>query len=299
MNPFRMPRFWTGWPGVAVVFVGLAAGAFSRPAVAGEPETTLRVVGSTTVLPIAARAAQQFSDDHRGQVRITVNPGGSGVGINSVGQGQADIGMASREITARERERFEDADLRVHVIARDAVACVVSAEVYEAGVRALSREQIRDIYSGRIRNWKAVGGPDRPIVVIDKEHHRGTRHVFMAYVFGHPQARAPGARLVTGSNNEEQAKIAQSEAAIGMLSFAWVNERVRAVGLREDGQILTATRESVRSGRYPLVRNLNFVTRGEPRGWVKRFMDFIRGPRGHRIVQKSGYWPQDLQVSRD
>lgn len=251
----------------------------------------LTIVGSTTVLPVVSRAAEKFREKKSGRVTITVNAGGSGVGVNSVGTARADIGMVSRGISANEKQRFQEADLRVHIIGRDAVACAISSELFSAGVRVLSVQQIRDIYLGTIRNWKEVGGPDRAILVVDKERHRGTRHVFMKYVFGDANARAPAARLVTGSNNEEQAKIAQSDAAIGMLSTAWLNDDVAAVGIRENGRVIEPTIDNIRSGRFPIHRRLVLLTRGEPQGLVKEFIDFITGPEGRRIVEASGYLP--------
>jgi len=253
-------------------------------------KTTIRMAGSTTVLPVAAKAAEAFLSLHPG-LRITVNPGGSGVGVKSVGRGLVDIGMVSREITEKEREYFRDVDFRVLVFARDAVACVVSAEVYEGGVKTLSREQIRAIYSGDITNWKDVGGPDREILVIDKEAHRGTRHVFMNYVFGERLAVARGARIISGSNNEEQTRVAMSDSAIGMLSIAWLNKDVRGVGITEDKKTIKPTMENINNGTYPIVRDLTFVTNGPPRGVVKDFLDFIMGPAGTEIIRESGYVP--------
>jgi ABC-type phosphate transport system substrate-binding protein len=181
----------------------------------------IQIVGSTTALPNASRATERFEkfkkiekfkSSHR--LRILVNAGGSGVGIHSVARGRSDIGMASREISPSERKRFEGSRLKVHTVGVDAVACVISSEVYDAGIRDLTRQKILDIYLGKIRNWSEVGGPDRKIVVVDKERHRGTRHVFMSFIFGNPTAKTPGTILVTGSNNEEQTKIAQSDSAI-------------------------------------------------------------------------------------
>jgi len=265
--------------------LGLWAGG-KNLAQAGE---VIRVVGSTTVLPIVSRAAEAYMNLHGGEVQITVNAGGSGVGVNGAGTGQAQIGMVSREVTSEERDRFSRPGLKTFVVGRDAVACAISASVYEAGVRSLTREQIAKIYRGEIRNWKAVGGPDRAIVVIDKEHHRGTRHVFMNFVFGDENARAPGARLVTGANNEEQAKIGQSDSAIGMLSLAWLNGRVRGVAIELNGDRIEPTLQNIVTGRFPISRNLNLVTVGEPQGQVRKFIDFIQGPEGRKIVEGSGY----------
>lgn len=250
----------------------------------------IRVAGSTTVLPVVSRAAERFQTRHP-SVKITVNAGGSGVGIHGAGTQRLDIGLASREITPKENSRYASSQLHTTVIGRDAVACVVSSEIFNYGVHSLSKKQIGDIYLGQITNWQEVGGPDRTIVVIDKETHRGTRHVFMHYLFGNPKARAPGARLVTGSNNEEQAKIAQSDSAIGMLSIAWINDDVVGIGLREGGQVIQPTLDNVRNGRFPIARNLNLLTAGEPAGVVRQFIDYLLSEEGQQLVTDSGYIP--------
>ena len=251
---------------------------------------TIKVAGSSTVLPIVTLAAEAFMHRHP-EIRITVNAGGSGVGVQGVGTGRIDIGMTSRVMSPEEMRRYRQTGLTVHVVGRDAVACVVSSEIYDSGVRVLTREQIRDIYLGRIINWKQVGGPDRPIVVIDKERHRGTRHVFMQFVFNDPAARTPGSRLVTGSNNEEQAKIAQSNAAIGMLSLGWINRDVVGLDIRVEDRVIRPTLNNVRNGSFPISRNLNLITTGEPRGAVKTFIEFLLSTEGQSIVERMGYIP--------
>lgn len=235
----KLMGLWVRIGGVTLLFSGVLALMLTanESEVLARDSTVIRVAGSTTVLPIVSRAAERFQARHP-SVRITVNAGGSGVGIHGTGTRRLDIGLASRELTSKEKSRYEQSQLNTTVIGRDAVACVVSSEIFESGVHSLSKQQIGDIYRGRITNWRQVGGPDRPIVVIDKESHRGTRHVFMRYLFGKSNARAPGARLVTGSNNEEQAKIAQSDSAIGMLSIAWINDDVVGIGIREGRQII-------------------------------------------------------------
>jgi len=262
----------------------------SEPEALAQDSTVIRVAGSTTVLPIVSRAAEQFQARNP-SVKITVNAGGSGVGIHGIGTQRLDVGLSSREITPKENNRYASSQLDTTVIGRDAVACVVSSEIFHSGVHSLSKQQIGDIYLGQITNWQQVGGPDRSIIVIDKETHRGTRHVFMQYLFGKPNARAPGARLVTGSNNEEQAKIAQSDSAIGMLSMAWINNEVIGIGIREGSQVIQPTLDNVRAGRFPIARNLNLVTAGKPKGAVKRFIGYLLSREGQHIVEASGYIP--------
>ncbi len=278
--PWGTVARWGWWTFLTVGFLGIEFNAM-----AGQ---TIRIAGSTTILPIASQAAERFMRLHP-EAMITVSAGGSGVGFHSVATHQSDIGMMSRDLTAKEYARFPKIHFQVTVIGRDAVACVVSSEVYHEGVHALSRNEIRDIYLGKVRNWKLLGGPDRLIVVIDKERHRGTRHVFMEYIMGNPKARAPGARLVTGSNNEEQTKIAQSDSAIGMLSQAWINSEVRGIALREGENIIDPSLDNIRKDRFPISRNLGMVTRGEPIGIVKKFLDFILSPEMQDVLVQEGY----------
>jgi len=249
----------------------------------------IHVSGSTTVLPVASKAAEQFKAKHP-NVNIIVNAGGSGVGINQLGEGKVEIGMASREITEAERNTYPGVKFVTHAIARDAVVPVVSSEIYDAGVRKLTIEQIGRIYKGEIANWKEVGGPDRPILAVDKEKSRGTRHVFMNAVLGDEEAQAPGADLVLGSNNEEQTAIAQSDAAIGMLSNAWLNDEVKGLSIiMPDGYIAEPTLENITNGKFPITRNLLLITNGEPKGNVKAFIDFILSKEGQKIVEEAGY----------
>lgn len=273
-----------------VAGISVPLGLDTLTPVFAQDSTVIRVAGSTTVLPIVSRAAERFQSRNP-SVQITVNAGGSGVGVHGTGTGRLDIGLTSREITPRENKRYANSGLHTTVIGRDAVACVISSEIYNSGVHSLSRKQIGDIYLGKITNWQQVGGPDRQIIVIDKETHRGTRHVFMQFLFDKTNARAPGARLVTGSNNEEQSKITQSDAAIGMLSIAWINDDVAGIGIREGSQIIEPTLDNVRSGRFPIARNLNLITSGQPQGAVKQFIDYLLSPEGQEMVEASGYIP--------
>ncbi len=248
----------------------------------------VQVAGSTTVLPVVSRAAEQFKNATG--TSVVVNAGGSGVGINQLGEGKIDIAMASRDITAHERGKFPGVVFTEWVIGHDAVIPVVSSEIYDAGVTGLSLSQLGAIYSGTITNWKEVGGPDRDILVVDKEAARGTRHVFMQAVLGDREAEAPGADLVLGSNNEEQTAIAQSDAAVGMLSHAWLNADVKGLAIiTPQGERIEPVLANIASGRHPITRSLLLITNGEPEGEVKAFIDFILSEQGQNIVEASGY----------
>jgi phosphate transport system substrate-binding protein len=252
--------------------------------------TTLRINGATSVAPVVAKAADKFRLRRPG-VRVLVSPTGSGAGVQALGAGTADIAMVSREVETAEKKRFKSVNFFTVAIGRDAVVPVVSAAVYKGGVTALTLKDLRKIYSGTVTNWREFGGPDRTILVIDKEASRGTRIVFMEAVFGDGNARAAGAKLVTGSNNEEQSAVAQSDSAIGMLSNAWMNERVRGLAIKVGQRRIEPTLENIQAGIFPIMRNLNLVTNGQPKGLAKDFIDFVLSPEGQTVVEELEYVP--------
>lgn len=248
----------------------------------------IKASGSSTVLPAVSLAADKFAAETG--ISVIVNAGGSGSGFNQLAEGQTDIGMMSRDITQSELEKFEAVAFTKTAIGRDAVVPSISSEIYEAGVRSLTLSQIADIYTGRVDNWSEFGGPDQAIFAIDKEVSRGTRQIFMGVVMGAPKAKAPGADLVTGSNNEEQTALTQSDAAIGMLSYAWLNDDVKGLSIELDnGQIIAPSLENIRNGSFPFVRDLIVVTRGNIQPSAQAFVEYLLGPEGQAAVEESGY----------
>jgi len=248
---------------------------------------TIKVAGSTTVLPILTEAAKQYRVIHP-ELNLTVSGGGSGMGVANIERGTIDIGMASRPLSKGEAGRIGDAT-NIIAVARDAVAIAVSKAVYESGVTQLSLSQIAAIYRGEIRNWRELGGLDARILVIDKEASRGTRHVFADVVLGNPRARAAGATIITGSNNEEQSVISRSDQAIGMLSNAWLNDRVRAIAVGEGDAAVLPSADNVANGRYIIKRDLNIIVRKQSSDEVKGFVDFLHSAQGQAIVQTVGF----------
>ena len=265
--------------GLAIVAAALAA--------CSAPEA-ISVSGSSTVLPAVSKAADQYSSEKG--ISVIVNAGGSGGGFNQLAEGQTDIGMMSRDITPGEFEKFKDVTFKEIAIGVDAVVPSISSEIYDAGVRALTLSQIEDIYAGRVNNWSEFGGPDREIFAIDKEASRGTRQIFMKVVTGDHKFEAAGADLVTGSNNEEQTALTQSDAGIGMLSFAWLDDDVKGLSVvLDDGTTVAPSLENIRNGSFPFVRNLNVVTRDDIKPSAEEFIAYLLGPEGQKKVEESGY----------
>jgi len=250
---------------------------------------SINIAGSTTVLPIISIAAENFRRSNP-DLNIIVNEGGSGVGVNQLGEGKLEIGMVSRDITSEEIAEYPKVNFNPISIGKDAVVPVISSEIYNAGITSLTLSEIAKIYRGEIQNWQELGGPDKEILVIDKEASRGTRHVFMEMVLGDKEAEAKGADLVLGSNNEEQTAIVQSDAAIGMLSNAWLNKDVKGLSIKMNtGEIIEPSLKNILSNKFPITRDLLIVTNGSPKGAVKVFIDYLLSDEGQKIVEDSGY----------
>ena len=255
----------------------------------GSKKETIYISGSTTVLPVVSNAAEAFVKTHP-NVNVIVNAGGSGVGVNQVGSNKIQFGMISRDLTTSEINKYPECLFIINPIGKDAVVPSISSEVYNSGVTALSLTQIGKIYKGEITNWKDLGGFDKEIYCVDKEKSRGTRHVFMKSVFGNKEEEAPGADAVSGSNNEEQTILTQSDAAIGMLSHAWLNNEVRGLGIvLADSTTVTPTLANIVNGSFPITRDLTIISNGTPLGIEKEFLDYLLGSEGQQFVKDAGY----------
>jgi len=237
------------------------------------------VAGSTTVQPLAEKLAEAFSAKHP-KVQITVQGGGSSVGVKSAGQGTVDVGAASREVKDSEKRKFPD--LKVYTIARDGIAIVVHPDVSLDG---LTKEQVKSIFAGEITNWKDFGGSDRPIVVVSREEGSGTRAAFEEMVMGKEGPPIVDTAILQPSNGAVRTTVSTTPDSIGFLSFGYLDASIKALAI--DG--VEATAEKAASGEYPVVRPLNLLTKGEPTGIVKAWLDFIMSDAGQRIVTEEGY----------
>jgi phosphate transport system substrate-binding protein len=268
-----------------------AALALLGLAVVGTPTfAALRVVGSTTVNPVVAQAAEVLRREQGLAIEVDTLGGSSG-GILAVGEGRADVGMSSKPLSDSDRRRR--ADLVATPIGWDAVALVVAPDVVAGGLTTLSREQMRQIFERKVTNWRELGGPDRRIVFFNKEPGRGTFEVFATWLYGGVDQVPSVAHREVGSNEEGRTKVASTPGAISQLSFAWVDgTQTVALGLlAADGSVVRPTLEAIGSGRYPLVRPLLLVTAGEPSAEAKILLDFLLSPRGQAIVERHGYLP--------
>ena len=254
-------------PKIAVVLSLLAAG------VAGA-SGPLRVNGSTTVNPVAAEAAEILRAEKKMAISIDVQGGSSG-GIAGVGDGSIDVGMSSKPIADDDRRKYPAVNFVATEIGRDAVALIVSADVFKGGVHALTKQQVQDIYEGRITNWKEVGGPDRRIVFFNKEPGRGTWEVFAHWLYGDPKKAPAVSHPEVGGNEETRTKVSGTRGAISQLSASWADASAVALSIRlDDGSVVAPVASEIVSGRYPMARPLFLITNGPPAGAAKVFIDW-------------------------
>lgn len=237
---------------------------------------TVTVAGSTSVQPFAEMLAEEFMARNR-DIVVNVQGGGSSAGVRAAQSGAAAIGTLSREL------KKEEAGLDRHILAWDAIAVVVHRS---NPVRDLSREQIRAIFAGEITRWSQVGGPDRAIHVITREEGSGTRGAFDELIMG-KDAEITSRALVQDSNGSVRETVAGDRYAIGYISLGLVDERVLALAI--DGT--PATEENARTKKYTLIRPFLLVTRGEPAGAAREFLEFCLGPEGQAVLKGEGLIP--------
>ncbi len=245
---------------------------------------TVRVSGSTTVLPLAQAGAETFNAG-QSDYEALVSGGGTGVGINDIAAGNSQIGMASREVTSEEKSKFGD-KFGENLVGFDGIVIAVSKPIYDAGVTSLGKDQLKKIYSGEITNWKDLNGPDEPILVVAREAGSGTRDTFNEEIMGSKAAETPGVNTVTNSNAEVRTAITGSDKAIGYLGFSYAEDGSVGV-ITLDG--IKPTKETIKKGSYELNRKLYFYTFGDVMPGAKAFIDFMTGSEGQKIAEENGF----------
>lgn len=251
---------------------------------------TLKINGSTTVNLPAAEAAETLRAEKQMDIQIDTQGGSSG-GISALGDGRVQIGMSSKPVSDDDRQKYPSVKLNPIHIGEDAVAMIVSKDVWDGGVKALSKDQIKDIYEGKITNWKDVGGPDQRIAFFNKEPGRGTWEVFAHWAYGDPK-KAPQVSLPeVGGNEETRNKVGSTRGAISQLSSSWADgTKVFALALQgENGEQLQPTPQNIATHKYPMSRPLFIITNGEPTGAAKTFVEFMLSEQGQEMVKKHGY----------
>jgi phosphate transport system substrate-binding protein len=251
---------------------------------------SVQVAGSETMRPVVTTCAEDFMTRNP-QADVIVKGGGSGDGIAALLHGIVDIGMASRDLSRREREfaASQGISLAVTGLALDGVTIIVNRA---SAVAALDIGQLRGIFTGKVRNWRELGGGDAEIFAFARAPGSGTAAMFGDHVLGEEPYGASVRRLPTN-----EAIVAEVAALPGTIGYAdlgatkGAGDRVKVVPLRIDPEQapVAPTPDTVRSGDYPLARTLNLGTAGSPSGVAKAFIDFCSGASGQALLQRAGY----------
>jgi phosphate transport system substrate-binding protein len=239
---------------------------------------TLKVGGSTTVFPIAQASADYLQKFAPG-ISITVTGGGSGVGTAGAKDGTLNVGMQSSDL----KQADKDAGLVPVSIGKDAIVVIVNNA---NSVQALTREQIKKIFSGETKNWQDVGGANAPIVLHTREAGSGTLDGFDSMIM---KKEAPIDAIAEPHNSNPLMKqaVANDPNAIGFLSLGHLDTTVK--GLVAEG--VTPTEANASTGAYPFVRNLWLSTKGTASGQAAKFINFVRSVKGQQILASEDYIP--------
>ncbi len=237
---------------------------------------TLRISGGTAHIPVMKAVATLIMRKFP-EIRISVAGGGSGVGIKQVGEGLVDIGNSGRKPSPSEIKKY---GLVMHCWAWDGIGVIVHKD---NPLSFLTRSQLQDIFSGRIDNWRDLGGVDRSIVVVTRDQASGTRRVFWKKALR--KGGITDKALVVPSNGAMKGVVTHNPYAIGYVSVGFLDDQVAAVPL--DGVVPTLT--NVRNGSYPIARRLFSNTRGQARGLAADFINFLYSKKGQEIIADKGF----------
>jgi phosphate transport system substrate-binding protein len=272
--------------------LGLAVGCAKGKQEGGTTGGQLTAVGSTAMQPLVEEAANQFMAKNPG-TQITVQGGGSGTGLSSALNGSADIGNSDLFAEEKKKDPTKLVDHKVFVVG---MAPVVNPKV---GIDNLTQQQLIDIFTGKIKNWKEVGGPDQKIVLVNRPENSGTRATFVKFALNGAKEYRGKDSIVQDSSGTVRKIIAETPGAIGYLAFSYFDGSVKPVKL--DG--VAPTNENVYTNKWKVWAYEHMYTNsdGKNKDLEEKFINFILTPEVQKnLVEKMGYIPMTkMKVERD
>ena len=253
----------------------------------GSSKISITIKGSDTVLPLSQKEAEEYMKEHP-EASITIVGGGSGVGITALLEGTTDIAMSSRPLKMDEKLAFKNKGLKEIVIAMDALAVIVHPS---NNVIRLTREQLEEIFTGKINNWKEVGGKDMKIIAYSRETSSGTYEFFKEHVMDKKNYASSVLNMpATGAIVQS---VSQTEGAIGYIGLAYETKEVKHIAVSYDAgkTFVLPSLETSQDGTYPVSRPLYYFYAGENASEVLPFIDFILSAKGQQLVAETGYVP--------
>jgi phosphate transport system substrate-binding protein len=273
----------------------LAMGMFLNPVFAASNKNSIQVKGSDTMVNLGQAWAEKYMDKNPGDF-VAVTGGGSGTGFSSLISATCDIAMASRSIKDKEISLAKQKGINPYEIkvALDGLAVVVNPK---NPVSKLTIDQLAQIFTGKITNWKELSGEDKKIVILSREVNSGTHVYFKEHVLrkGDPDGKeefAPTALLLSSSQAIAD-EVAGNTAAVGYYGMGYISAKQKPVMVAKDekSEYETPSIENVVNGKYPISRPLFLYTNGEPKGLVKKFVDFTLSKEGQDIVLATDFVP--------
>ncbi|MEK4321761.1 phosphate ABC transporter substrate-binding protein [Bacillus sp. FSL K6-3221] len=254
-----------------------------------EASGSITISGSSAMQPLVLAAAEKFMDKHP-KADIQVQAGGSGTGLSQVSEGSVQIGNS--DVFAEEKDGIDAKALKDHKVAVVGMAAAVNPEV---GVKDITKDELKKIFTGKIKNWKELGGKDQKITLVNRPDSSGTRATFVKYAL---DGATPAEGITEESSNNVQKIIAETPGAIGYLAFSYLKED-KITPLSIDG--VKPEESNVESGKYTIWAYEHSYTKGEPEGLAKQFLDYLMSDEVQKeIVKDQGYISvSNMKVERD
>ncbi len=268
---------------------------FAASAFAAKDKNSIQVKGSDTMVNLAQAWAEKYMEKNAGDF-VAVTGGGSGTGLSSLISGTCDIAMSSRNIKEKEIALAKQKGINPNEIkvALDGLAVVVNPS---NPVSKLTLDQLAGIFTGRITNWKELGGKDGKIVILSREVNSGTHVYFKEHVLrkGDPNGKEEFASsaLLLSSSQAIADEVAGNSDAIGYYGMGYTSVKQKSIAVAKDekSEYVIPTIENVLSGKYPISRPLFLYTNGQPFALVKKFVDFTLSKEGQDIVTATDFVP--------
>jgi len=276
---------------VTALFDGCGSNGTAKMASTPTPAQSnqMMIVGSTTLLPVAEKAVDAFKK-RKPEIKINLTGGGSQIGINALADGISDIAMSSRDLKEEEKEkmRVKKVEAKGHIVAWDGIVPIVHPS---NPVKNLTTAQLKDIYTGKITDWKEVGGKKGPIVVVARDTTSGTYEAWSEMVLNHETVVATAHSLISSEAVLE--RVASDQGAIGYDGIGYVEGVASVKCVSVDG--VKASAATVSDKSYKISRPIYMFARSNPSAVVAEFLDFLLSAEGQALVKEAKFVPVPKQ----